>query len=201
MPKRILVSFSSRAAAAAVRRAAAYATRWSASRPAAAVWPPAKLERPRPVKFRPQRHRKQQAAEDQRQAEGALPVDSRMGFAAGFRDITAAKRQHQQADRDIDKERVAPAQAGDIRRDQPAAAHLPDDKAIPPIPPYRLIARAWALPFNVTCRVVRICGTISAAPAPCSVRAASSPPMELAMPHSKEARPKARPHINRRRRP
>jgi hypothetical protein len=50
------------------------------------------------------------------------------------------------------------------------------------------------VPFNVTCRVVRICGTISAAPAG-SVRAASSPPMELAMPHSKEARPKsATPH-------
>lgn len=93
-----------------------------------------KLERPRPVKFRPQRHRKQQTAEDQRQAEGALPVDGRMGFAAGFRDIAGAKRQHQQADRDIDKERVAPAQAGDIRRDQPAAAHLPDDKSNPTNP-------------------------------------------------------------------
>ena len=86
------------------------------------------------MKFRTQRHRKQQAAEDQRQAEGALPVDSRMGFAAGFRDIAGAKRQHQQADRDIDKERVAPAQAGDIRRDQPAAAHLPDDKSNPTNP-------------------------------------------------------------------
>ena len=78
----------------------------------------------------------------------------------------------------------------------------PTIKAIPPMPPYRLMARAWAVPFRVTCKVARICGTISAAPAPCTTRAASSVLMEFAIPHSREATPNiATPHINRRRRP
>ena len=51
-----------------------------------------------------------------------------MAFAAGFRHIAAAKGQHQQADRHVDKEGVAPAEPGDIGGDQPAAAHLADDK-------------------------------------------------------------------------
>jgi hypothetical protein len=118
------------------------------------------------VQLRAERHREQQAAEDQRQAEGALPVDARRRFATGFRYIAAAQRQHQQADRHVDKEGVTPAQPGDIRRYQPAAAHLSDDKGDPADAAIQADGRAWAVPLRVTCSVARICGTISAAPAP-----------------------------------
>ncbi|MNS68753.1 hypothetical protein D3C72_1020410 [compost metagenome] len=45
-----------------------------------------------------------------------------------------AQGQHQQADWHVDKEGVSPAQPGDIRRHQPAAAHLTDDKGNPTDP-------------------------------------------------------------------
>ena len=43
----------------------------------------------------------------------------------------ATQRQHHQTDRHVDEESVTPAQPGDIRRHQPAAAHLADDKRNP----------------------------------------------------------------------
>ncbi|MNQ99199.1 hypothetical protein D3C85_1149240 [compost metagenome] len=64
------------------------------------------------------------------------------------------------------------------------------------------MALACAVPFRVTCNVARICGTISAAPAPCNTRAPSNCSTLPAIPHSSDARPNAAtPHINRRRRP
>ncbi|MNS70812.1 hypothetical protein D3C72_1041610 [compost metagenome] len=86
------------------------------------------LQHQRPVEFRPERHREQQAAQDHCQQGGSLPVDARRRFAASFRHVATAQGQYQQANRHVDKERVSPAQPGDIRRHQPAAAHLADDK-------------------------------------------------------------------------
>ena len=89
------------------------------------------LQPQRPVQLRTEGHREQQAAEDQREVQRAQPVNTRRRLATGFRHIAAAQSQHQQADRHIDKKGVAPAQPGDVRRYQPAAAHLSDNKGDP----------------------------------------------------------------------
>ena len=71
-------------------------------------------ERDKAIPGLPRRHSQtglhgQRHTEDQRKAEGALPVDARMRFAPGLRDVSRAKGQHQQADRHINKEGIPPA--------------------------------------------------------------------------------------------
>ena len=92
------------------------------------------LQPQRPAQLRTEGHREQQAAEDEGEVQRALPVNPRRRLTTGFRHIAAAQGQHQQADRHIDKKGVAPAQPGDVRRYQPAAAHLSDNKGDPADP-------------------------------------------------------------------
>ena len=51
-----------------------------------------------------------------------------MFIAASFRHVAATQGEHQQADWDIDEKGVTPAETRDIRRDQPTAKHLTDNK-------------------------------------------------------------------------
>ncbi len=72
---------------------------------------------------------RQQQAEDQRgEQQGARRVDAGGMLGAGLRYPAAAAKENAEADRQVDQEHAAPAEAADVGGDQEAAEHLADDE-------------------------------------------------------------------------
>ncbi len=107
------------------------------------------------------------------------------------------------ADRQVDQEHAAPAEAADVGGDQEAAEHLADDEgqaADGAVGGQRAGMRVAA---EADMQVARICGTTSAAPTPCRARASptAARPNRPARKATRRRRTGRRRERNRRRRP
>nr|WP_275887269.1 hypothetical protein [Pseudomonas aeruginosa] len=72
---------------------------------------------------------RQQQAENQRgEQQGARRVDAGGMLGAGLRYPAAAAKENAEADRQVDQEYAAPAEAADVGGNQEAAEHLADDE-------------------------------------------------------------------------